>query len=194
MRRRLHPEHAVDYSKLVRDNYAFTDHYQRTLVTGALIAAQEPATVADPAVGDGTVLDIAFKIRPFEMAYVSDLSEPNIRKLAVSYPHQKAVGDLLSALNTIPEVDVIVLTEILEHLEDPDQVLSLARQKAKKLVASSPIEEPVGIVNSEHLWSFGKDGYHDMLVDTGWSPFSYTEIGFENTSQFYYTYQLWVAA
>lgn len=192
MRRRLFPERAVNYTNLARKNLEFEDHVQRTAVTGACIAFTAPNIVADPAIGDGTVLEAAYRMRPFEKAWVSDLSQPNIERLEVSFPHSKGVADIKTAIAQLPHVDTIVLTEILEHLEDPDEVVALAREKANMLVASSPVEEPDGVVNVEHLWSFGRDGYRDMLTYGGWHPFSYTEIGFPGNPALYYNFQIWV--
>lgn len=193
MRRRLFPDRSVNYTDLVRKNLNFTDHVKRTFVTGANVAFTRPETICDPAVGDGSVLEAAYKILPsYRMAYVSDLSRPNIEHLEVSFPHKKGVGDIKHAIAMLPtRVDTIVLTEILEHLEDPDEIVALAREKADWLVASSPVEEPEDISNPEHLWSFGRDGYRDMLEHAGWNPYSYTEVGFTDPA-LYYTFQIWV--
>lgn len=194
MRRRLDPDRKVDYSALVRKNFEFLDHIQRTYMTGASIAFTEAKTLCDPAVGDGSVVEAAYRIRPdITMAYLSDLSLPNIERLQVTFPHKKGVADIKSAITHLPEhVDLIVLTEILEHLENPDEIVALAREKADWLVASSPIEEPEGVVNPEHLWSFGRQGYRDMLRYGGWKPFSYAEVGFPDDPALYYTFQIWV--
>jgi len=192
MRRRLYPDRVVNYRTLVRDNLNFTDHVQRTLVTASCIAFTGAETVCDPAVGDGTVMEAAHRLRPIKKAWVSDLSEPNINRLSVSFPHQKAAIDIATALRSLPEkVDTIVLTEILEHLEDPDEIVRLAREKATWLVASSPVEEPEGVVNPEHLWSFGRDGYREMLVSGGWVPVTYTETLFPDDPRLYYAFQVW---
>lgn len=193
MRRRLTPDGAVNYRSLVRHNLAFADHVQRTFVTGACIAFTSPATICDPAVGDGSVVEAAYRLRPFEKAWLSDLSRPNIERLSVSFPHQKAVVDIESAIKSLPQrVDTIVLTEILEHLENPDAIVRLAREHADHLVASSPLEEPPDIHNPEHLWSFGYDGYRDMLHEAGWKATSYVETGFPDRPELYYTFQIWV--
>lgn len=185
----------MDYRSLARHNSEFTDHVGRTLATAAAIAFTQPKTVCDPAVGDGSILDAAYALHPFQRAYVSDLSEPNIERIhGKTWPKQAAVKDITQAIVDLPEkVDTLVLTEILEHLEDPDSVVAQARRKADVLIASSPVEEPDGISNPEHLWSFGRDGYQDMLREGGWIPFSYTEIGFPGDWRLYYTFQIWVA-
>lgn len=195
-RRRLFPEQAVDYRNLVRTTEEFTDHVGRSLATAAAIAFTKPDTICDPAVGDGSILDAVWALYPFRLAYATDLSEPNINRLRqrATWPKQTAVKDITQAILDLPEkVDTIVLTEILEHLEDPDSVLVQARRKANVLVASSPVEEPPGVVNHEHLWSFGREGYQDMIREAGWTPFSYTEIGFPGDWRLYYTFQIWVA-
>ena len=193
MRTRLYPGRGVDYENLERKNLSYIDHVQRTYVTGACVGFTQPQTLCDPAVGDGTIIEAAYRIYPqMSMAYVSDLSRPNIEKLRVSFPHMKGVGDIKQAITGLPDrVTTIVLTEILEHLDDPDEIVRLAREKADWLVASSPVEEPPHANNPEHLWSFGRDGYREMLEAGGWKPFSYTEVGFTDPG-LYYTFQIWV--
>ncbi len=46
---------------------------------------------------------------------------------------EKSVSDS-AALESLPAVDVIILSEILEHLSNPEQVLLTLRQKARKAV------------------------------------------------------------
>jgi hypothetical protein len=192
MRRRLFPPTSVDYTRLYRCNMSMTDHVYRTMVTGAVLASMKPTTLLDPACGDGTVIQAAYNLHKFDKASLSDLSVVNINRLDVNFPYSAQVDNLMDAIAKTDPVDVIVLTEILEHLEDPDEVLRLARTKAKRVLVSSPLEEPEHSNNHEHLWSFDREGYAEMLMDAGWTPFGYTEIGFTDP-RLYYKFQIWVA-
>lgn len=168
MRQRLGVESPPVYNA-VRSNFAWTNHAARALVTGGLIAWAAPETICDPACGDASILEAAYRLRPFKHAHLADASAPQVQSLATSFSFSSNCQDLLLTLEGPPHFDMVVLTEILEHLPDPDAALRLARQKADMLVASSPIGDPEHGGNHEHLWAWDEDGYGEMLREAGWS-------------------------
>jgi 2-polyprenyl-3-methyl-5-hydroxy-6-metoxy-1,4-benzoquinol methylase len=177
--------------QVVRDNFAWPDHVLRLLVTAGVVAWLQPNSVCDPACGDASILEAAHRLRPFHKAFLSDISEPQVAALRPTFPAVLEVSDAQTALERLPEnVDVIVLTEILEHIEDPGLLIRAARDRAKYLVASSPIDEQEGMGNHEHVWSWSRQSYADMLRAESWRPKTYTEIDFPG-SGYPYTYQLW---
>ena len=188
MRVQLNRQTAIDY-QIQRSNEAWADHRARTQVTGALIAWLRPMTVMDPACGDGSIVAAADRAWSIAKGYLGDISAPNIASLTMHFPVQTAVCDITEALDVFPDVDVIVLTEVLEHLPDPDLVLALARRKGAFLVASSPEMRAGQLdINPEHLWQFDREGYREMLVATGWTPMQYTFLHFESE----YDFGIWV--
>ncbi len=187
MRTRLpgNPQH--DY-QVARDNNTWPDHVLRYLATAAAIAWLRPDSVCDPACGDGSVVSTLNMLMPVR-AYLSDISQPSIDALRESHSRSVVCMDATERLVTLPEtVDVVILTEFLEHIEDPDAMLRVARSRANHLVASSPVSEAGG--NPEHLWSWDTDGYRTMLIATGWEPVSLQLVSFET---FPYTFQIWTA-
>ncbi len=153
----------------VRSNFDSINHTVRALTTGALIAAMKADTICDPACGDASILGVSWRIRPFTYAHLADISAAQIHEIHPEFPHEKRVANIEDTLNSIDKVDCIILTEILEHLVDPDSILRLARTKGASLVASSPIGDPEFGRNEEHLWSWDELGYQQMLTDAGWN-------------------------
>ena len=192
MRTRLSGRGSVDY-QVTRTNEEWPDHVLRTLVTGSHIAWLKPMSVLDPACGDGSIVKAAAQLYPFSKALLNDISRPNIRALSLN-PHWEAdTADVYDALCNQPDDswDVVVLTEILEHLDDPDAVLRQAKRVGLQLVASSPEMRPEQVDNNgEHLWMFDGDGYRQMLVDSGWNPYQKSFLGFPLLK---YDFQIWVA-
>ena len=198
VRQRLVRQSEFDYTNVARSNDQWPDHRLRTLVTASAIAWVEPRSVLDPACGDGSILTAALRLRPIDHVYLNDISTPNIDTLKIAAGLTLAMaGAKLSnlpaqeLLETITgEVDLIVLTEILEHLDDPDALLRLAATKARFLVASSPEMRPGQVdQNPEHLWMFDRDGYRGMLAKNGWRIVQYTHLNFPSE----YDFQIWVA-
>jgi 2-polyprenyl-3-methyl-5-hydroxy-6-metoxy-1,4-benzoquinol methylase len=194
MRTRLHNAGNVDY-QVVRSNDAWPDHQARTLVTAALIAWLRPLSILDPACGDGSIVVAADRIHRIDIASFADLSEPNITYLATSERRagwEFGVGSIETTLDAYRGgADVVVLTEIIEHLEDPDTILRLAREKSRYLVASSPEMRPGQIDrNPEHLWQFDADGYRGMLGGAGWQVNQRTTLYFPSE----YDFQIWVCS
>lgn len=139
------------------------------------LALGSPKSVCDPACGDATVVMQAHQLNPISRAVLGDISPDTIAKLLPG-DHRlpawsdRVIGDVFDTLSGIDPVDAIVLTEILEHLDDPDSLLSIAATKANWLVASSPIVPDGNDHTAQHLWAFDMDGYRDMLVAAGWKP------------------------
>jgi 2-polyprenyl-3-methyl-5-hydroxy-6-metoxy-1,4-benzoquinol methylase len=192
MRIRLPGNPEFDY-QVARDNSLWRDHIERALVTGAVIAWLNPDSICDPACGDGAVLAEAYRLRPFGRAVMADFSKPNIDRLRPAFPHHKRVGTILDTLGAFSGTtiyDCIVLTEILEHLADPDEVLRVARSRGRTLVISTPIDETADYDNPEHLWGWGVEDIREMLATAGWTPTSFTMLSWP---VFQYTFQIWSA-
>lgn len=199
MRLRLPTRAPFDY-QVRRDNYEWGDHILRINVTAALISWFTPDTVLDPACGDGTIVASAHRIRPITAAHLTDISMPNFYHVGTTMrpylPTQMSCGckDLMDTLYENRYFDLVVLTEILEHVEDPVAVLRLARERAKHLVASSPLfaDDRIMDTNPEHLWQFDAVGYEEMLKEGGWNPLTFIPISFTDPG-YPYTFQLWGA-
>lgn len=144
------------------------------------LALATPSTVCDPACGDATVIMKAHSLSPITKAILGDISPDTMDKLVpadLPFETERHVADVFETISGLERVDAIVLTEILEHLEDPDALLKLATQKAGWLVASSPIVPDGNDHTTQHMWAFDMDGYHDMLVAAGWSPVVWSSVG-----------------
>lgn len=194
MRLRIADRSAPDY-QVARDNTSWADHRLRTRITAEMIAWLEPRFVVDPAAGDGSVVAMAHSLRPIQVAFLGDISAPNVeimQDVSAAVETFVALGSAEDILEPITEVaDVVVLTEFLEHVEDPAKILRLARQKGKRLVASSPLWAAGGSFdpNPEHLWQFNAEGYDTLLTETGWKPLAMIPLYFPTM----YDFQIWAA-
>jgi len=197
--RRLPPRPPFDY-QVERSNYAWQDHVLRTKVTGALISWFGPDTIIDPACGDGSIVAAAHKNAPITAAVMADISRPNFYVVGTGMrpflPATLSVECQSIEETLAPEryFDLIVLTEILEHVEDPVSILRMARARAAILVASSPLIPDNGRIddNPEHLWQFDSIGYRDLLTSGGWNPVTLVPVSFF-AEQFGYDFQIWAA-
>lgn len=206
MRQRLVGRKPIDYTGVVRSNNEWPDHRVRTLVTAAMIAALEPQSLIDPACGDGSIVLESQELRRCPVVALNDISTPNMVRVKAeidsrfpepAYLWVVSAQDVETALSGDYDVvgvgafDLIVLTEILEHLEDPDALLRFARRRGGRLVVSSPEMRPGQIDNNpEHLWMFDEEGYTGMLNDSGWRPLYKTKLTFRSD----YDFQIWVAS
>lgn len=74
--------------------------------------------------------------------------------------------------------NVVVMTEVLEHLADPHRVLRLLRDRgANRLVCSSPHNEHPGNHSDCHAWAWDLDGYRTLLESNGWDVVARRETG-----------------
>lgn len=190
MRTRL--DHGPVNYQVARDNHKWPDHEARTLVTGALIAWMRPESVLDPACGDGSIVLASMQHHNPQRVYLNDISIPSISRLKDRglLPNiDLGTYDIEEAIVRFPNAQMLVLTEVLEHLEDPDRVLALARKHSSMLVASSPeMRRGQTDDNPEHLWQFDGVGYREMLEQAGWNVIHKTHLAFPSQ----YDFGVWV--
>lgn len=134
------------------------------------------ASVADLSCGNASIA----RAIPSEALYLGDFA-----------PGYEYHGPLELTLVQLPDVEVYVCSETLEHLDDPDAVLALIATKALTLVLSTPVDA-WGDTNDEHYWAWDREGVEEMLAASGWVVASYGEVD----SRAYgepYCYGIWVA-
>lgn len=95
------------------------------------------------------------------------------------------VGEIEHTIHAIPPVDLFLLTESIEHLREPQQVLNHIRDVTQWLFLTTPTGEIPGTNNPEHIWEWDVEGMGEMLE----------KAGFRGTCDIieceHYTYQAW---
>jgi 2-polyprenyl-3-methyl-5-hydroxy-6-metoxy-1,4-benzoquinol methylase len=86
--------------------------------------------------------------------------------------------DVFADLDAAVTGDVVVMTEVLEHLADPHGALASLRPRARALVCSSPWNERPGNHSPEHAWAWDLDGYTAMITQAGWTVDRHEQAGF----------------
>jgi hypothetical protein len=177
----------------------WADHVERIAASAEMIGgyAGRFRTAADLSCGDGALLTLVG--RHLETAYLGDLNGAPTMALVSGLAGSTVgvpPGLLPDTLEHLPEpVDLFVLSETIEHVDDPEALLRAVRDHARHLFLSTPVEERADSGNTEHYWSWGVDDVHDLLTDSGWSPLEYRVFVPESTlhSPDAYRFQLWMA-
>ncbi len=179
MRARLRPPHDAAYLAALyakpHNHTQWPDHIQRVRSTIALAGWFEDAlSVADLSAGDAAIinaLDIHAK-------YIGDFA-----------PRYEFTGAIEETIEQIPSVDLFILSETIEHVDDPDLVLRKIRAKTKHLILTTPDGEK-DASNPEHYWGWDSDDMKEMLIEAGFKPVIYSSLHFENPGLIY-DYQMW---
>lgn len=105
---------------------------------------------------------------------------------APGYPIQ---GPIEETIELIPDVDVFIFSETIEHLDKPDAMLERIRQKSDHLLLSTPLcREPDD--NDQHYWAWDNEAIEEMLLQSMWRPTGYVE-AFNGMG---YTFQIWTCS
>jgi hypothetical protein len=153
------------------DHTRWWDHKIRireTIRIGNLI--ENLNSIADLSAGDGAIingLDAKTKI------------------LGDYFPGFEYCGKIEDTIKQIPNVDLFISSETLEHVDDPLGMLMSIRAKTKWLLLSTP-ENNWNDGNPEHYWAWDQDGVKELLEKAGFMPVYVESIPIS------YTHQIWI--
>jgi hypothetical protein len=170
-RDRLRPAHSPEALAALYahpyDHRRWADHVRRveaTISAGlSLLNGHVPNAAADLSCGDGTILDAI----------------PSTRKIygdLVSSHPLDMVGPIETTVQQIDTVDLLVNTETLEHLDNPDAVLKAIGEKAHMLLLSTPVNAWEDGDNTEHYWAWDTDTVSAMIAAAGFRIVKYVEL------------------
>lgn len=160
MRLRLRPAYSeaelAELYPVPHDHTRWPDHILRVDETIKLAKelVPEPLSVADLSCGDATIA----RAMEAEITFLGDLA-----------PGYEITGPIEKTILSLPSVDLFICSETVEHLDDPDTVLSHIRKRCRNLVLSTPLAE-FAPINPEHYWGWDHDGVAEMLTGAGWVP------------------------
>lgn len=181
MRKQLRPfytkEQLAKVYNRTYDHSRWLCHIERIAETVAMLDAfaiqLQARSVADLSCGDGAVVE---KSRyPWGTKLLGDYVSTG--------PIELAVRELEP-----DSIDVFVLSETLEHVEDPLQLLKDIRRVAKGLVLTTPHGE-TNSANPEHYWGWDANGIQELLTEANWQR-SHFQL-YTPPSDDYYTFQFW---
>lgn len=134
------------------------------------------SSVADLSCGNGVIAEAIADHR----LYLGDFA-----------PGYEYTGPIEQTLDLIPHVSVFVLSETLEHLDDPDAVLARIAEKTETLVLTTPVEA-WGDTNTEHYWAWNRGAVEAMMSAAGFAVRAYTQVDSRTYGE-PYCYGIWIA-
>lgn len=147
---------------------------ERLQMVADMVRTIDVWTVTDLGAGDGTLLRRILFGEPALSCWGYDLGEDN-RQRAAQHGIDVRQGDIL-ALDTLELGDLIVCTEVVEHLVDPHRFLRELATHADHIVVSSPSTETDLDHYEHHAWAWDHDGYATLLEQAGWRVVRHNEI------------------
>lgn len=186
--RRLRPAYAPEELRDVYpqqyDHTRWPDHIQRVEATvdfiHAMTVSGQRRIVADLSCGDA---EIAKRIEGTKLLLLGDY---------VKNENYAYYGRIEHTVELLGYVDLFILSETLEHIDDPHRLLVKIREHASYLVLTTPLDEQ-DAGNPEHYWGWDEAGVRDLLEQSGWTPREHMVFTPE-VPQVYYSYQMWLAA
>lgn len=176
--------------KLYKNQYDHTkwwDHKVRIPLSITFISSFFQAkgidifTIADLACGDGAIpIGVAHELG--SSLILNDYAEPPEPDVPSLIYH----ADMYKVVERIPKVDLIILSEVLEHLDNPDLLLEKVRAKTDYLFISTPLLERENI-NPEHVWRWDDLGMGNMFSLAGFESICYGELNLGVSN-----FQLWL--
>jgi hypothetical protein len=148
-------------------------HRDRIIRTSVIVkhfvATLGVESVVDLGCGDGGLLSL---IQPFVLSWGYDLQPDNIRHAQTVRHVDARLGDFMND-PAIEWGNLGVITECLEHLEDPHSAVRTIGQHCRFIVASTPPGETPDNHYELHAWGWDKDGISTLLEQGGFQVLSY---------------------
>lgn len=135
----------------------------------ALARPLQPKTILDAGGGEGFLTGYLAASFPDAAITVVDLSSDDLRNLKERLPQVETIVGNLETLNLGRQFDLVVATEVLEHLPQAADTLRRFAQHAPRIIVTVP-HEPLfmatNFLRGKNLSRFGNDPEHV----NHWSP------------------------
>jgi hypothetical protein len=165
------------------DSSKWLEHRVRVQVTAAFTdtffeeVRGTTSSAADLSCGDGTLIRSLLKVHT---RYMGDYA-----------PGYEFCGPIEETIHKIPDVDLFLCTETLEHLDDPLIVLKWIRTKSYRLVLSTPIDAWDDVRNPEHYWAWDREYVEYLLQEAGYHVSAFMALDFRPISPVCYCFGVW---
>ncbi len=138
-------------------------HNGRLYAAAKMVRKLKPKDVVDLGCGDGGLLSVmlAQGLRCWGYDFQPSNAEGWEQRQVEGYQ-----ADIFNDISFQPKWgECVVVTEVLEHLSHPHEVVKWIAESAKYIVASSPKDEvPSDHLSCDsHIWSWDWQGYEDLL-------------------------------
>lgn len=131
----------------------------------------KPRTIIDAGAGEGFLT--GYLVHEFPSAQITavDSSSEDLKRLQQLFPTVATVVADVETFDLGPRFDLLVATEVLEHLPHPERGLARFASQAKTVIVTVPNEPLFRLINflrGKNVTRFGNDPEHF----NHWSPFS----------------------
>lgn len=123
-------------------------------------------SIVDLGAGDGGMLQRLRGLSEYGVrAWGYDLMPENVAYAQLT--RKVDVFDVDFLTEKIEWADLVICTEVLEHLEDPHALVDKIARNTRVLVASSPAAETEEDHDPAHAWCWDMNGYAGMIQNAG---------------------------
>lgn len=133
-------------------------------------------TCSDLGCGDGGLLSLLREVQGLD-AWGYDFCPAN----AAGWTERGVKAELLDAFGSdrsrVRLGECSALTEVLEHVADPDGVIGWVGGHSRFVVASSPWSERPLWHDECHAWAFDTAGYEELIVSAGFRLLRHELVG-----------------
>lgn len=124
-----------------------------------------PTRVVDLGCGDGGLLSL---LKGDFSCYGYDFQPSNAMGWVERGVNAEQL-DFVANWDIVIDADIYVITECLEHLAHPHEMVQRIHDRGAQIVASSPFTEWSGSHDECHAWAWDEQGYAKMLRDAGFT-------------------------
>ncbi len=151
-------------------------HRAASFVHAAVAELGGRTSLSDLGCGDGGLLSLVQDI-PGLVAWGYDFQPSNSAGWAERGVTAEQVNVFNGDRDEVRTGDIVVMTEVLEHLADPHEALRWVRGRSRRLICSSPWNESPAGYSDCHAWAWDMAGYAGMISAAGWTVTRHEQAG-----------------
>lgn len=156
-------------------HFGWADHRLRVQMTIAFASwFGNVNSIADLSAGDAAIINAI----PATNKYIGDFA-----------PGYEFQGSIDETIDLIPNVDLFICSETIEHLDNPEATLKKIRAKTRNLIVTTPDSE-INDGNPQHYWGWDSVGVRELLEGAGFKPVIFNTLQFQDPNLIY-DYQFW---
>lgn len=158
-----------------------TAHFANDICTRLALPREFTGTILDFGCATGDAMPVYKAHYPLATLLGVDFADAAIVEACRTYGHLATF--MVGSIDAVPHVDVIIASNVLEHLDADRDVAEKLLSRCRTLAIAVPYRERLPLGRGEHVNSYDKQSFHalkpssvQVYLSRGWSQYGFRDL------------------